>query len=56
MGDAAGSGSQLSKWSDCRIRQFAWTVEKDTPIRSNSKQTTVLTQDCIETVRTERKQ
>ena len=29
MGDAAGSGSHLSEWSDCRIRQFAWTVEGD---------------------------
>ena len=25
MGDAAGSGSQLSELSDFRIRQFAWT-------------------------------
>ena len=25
MGDAAGSGSLLSEWSGCRIRQFAWS-------------------------------
>ena len=27
MGGTSGSGSRLPEQSDCRIQQFAWTVE-----------------------------